>query len=191
MVIDSDPAISSFQIAALVDQIATLQDRVDDFVALEESDAGPTELYHRVLATVHQLCATIVACEEAGFTREQIVRVLEPVRRILARSDFVRGLHDVRPRPRRRPVRLPSRQTGVLPHPAVRRVAQRRRHVLLHHIERGNPYRPLIEYFGDWFLIERTEEDIFQLCAAAGVRSNKIEITREQTGLTLLVEIRR
>src|SRR5215813_11883261 len=36
-------------------------------------------------------------------------------------------------------------------------------------IARGNPYRPLIEYFGDWFLIERTEEDVMRLCEAAGI----------------------
>ena len=58
-------------------------------------------------------------------------------------------------------------------------------------IARGNPYRPLIEYFGDWFLIERSEEEIVRLCAAAGVPAEAISIGREETGLTLLIEIHR
>src|SRR5262249_49633492 len=55
----------------------------------------------------------------------------------------------------------------------------------------GNPYRPLIEYFGDWFLIERTEEDVMRLCEAAGIPRDAVTITREETGLTLLIEIHR
>ena len=57
-------------------------------------------------------------------------------------------------------------------------------------IARGNPYRPLIEYFGDWFLIERSEEDVLRLCDEAGVPRGAVEIEREETGLTLLIEIR-
>jgi hypothetical protein len=47
----------------------------------------------------------------------------------------------------------------------------------------GNPYRPLIEYFGNWFLIERTEEDIQALCD-----DSDVSIRREETGLALLIE---
>src|SRR5436853_1526971 len=36
-------------------------------------------------------------------------------------------------------------------------------------IAEENPYRPLIEYFGDWFLIERSQEDVMRICEAAGV----------------------
>src|SRR5436190_236258 len=94
MVIDSDLTLDSLHLERLVDEIATLREGVEAFVALEESEAGPTELYHQVLAAVHRLCASIVACEEAGFSREQIVEVLEPARSIHARSAFVRRLQE-------------------------------------------------------------------------------------------------
>ena len=61
----------------------------------------------------------------------------------------------------------------------------------LTNIARGNPYRPLIEYFGDWFLIERSEDDVMRLCQAAGIPRDAVSITREETGLTLLFEIQR
>ena len=56
-------------------------------------------------------------------------------------------------------------------------------------IATGNPYRTLIEYFGNWRLIERSEEDIYRLCAAAGVGRTNVSIRRDETGLALLIEI--
>ncbi len=58
-------------------------------------------------------------------------------------------------------------------------------------IAAGNPYRPLIEYFGDWRLIERTEEDIFRCCEAAGISRRNVSIRREETGLALLIEVQK
>ena len=328
MVIDSDPSLGNPYLARLVDEIATLRENVEAFVALEESDARPVQLYHQVLGAVHQLCASIVACEEAGFNREQILQVLEPVRRIHARSDFVRRLQQWprgypgdfetveylchgRSRAERGTIEdicetysltraiaqqhrnkvqhqaarimrtllekpgtarvfsiacgscpdlrqigahLPSllgelwlndsdddalmssaralqhvhSRTHLRPGNAikvVRKTAQnglkfdlvlagglfdylRDEHAayLIKHawsllqsggtffftnIARGNPYRPLIEYFGDWFLIERSEDDVLRLCDDAGIPREAIEITREETGLTLMIELRR
>ena len=56
-------------------------------------------------------------------------------------------------------------------------------------IAQGNPYRPLIEYFGDWFLIERTEEDVLRLCDAAGIDRHRVAIRRDESGLAMLVEV--
>jgi SAM-dependent methyltransferase len=56
-------------------------------------------------------------------------------------------------------------------------------------IARGNPYRPLIEYFGDWKLIERTEDEIVDYCLRAGVTRDRIRVTREATRLALIIEI--
>jgi SAM-dependent methyltransferase len=325
---DSDPSIGGLPFSALVNEIAILREGVEAFVALEECDSGPTELYHRVLALVHQLCASIVACEEAGLTREQIVGVLEPVRRIHARSDFVRRLQawprgypgdfetveylcDGRSRAeagtiedicetysltraiaqqhrnkvqhqaarimrtllekpgtarvfsiacgscpdlRRIAAHLPSLlgelwlndndsealtfsaralqrvhgRVHLRPGNAIKVVRKTAQHelkfdlvlagglfdylpdehaaYLIKHawsllqpggvffftnIARGNPYRPLIEYFGDWFLIERSEDDVVRLCQSAGIPRDAISITREETGLTLLIETHR
>jgi len=328
MVIDSDATIGSPYLARLVDEIATLRESVEAFIALEESDAGPTQLYHQVLSTVHQLCASIVACEEAGFTREQIVSVLEPVRRIHARSDFVRRLQQW---PRGYPGDFETveylcdgrsrAESGTIQdicetYSLTRSIAQQHRNKVQHqaarimrtlldkpgtarvfsiacgscpdfrriaahlpsllgelwlndsdsdaltfsaralqhvhgrvhlrpgnaikvvrksamnglkfdlvlagglfdylpdehatylikhawsllepggvffftNIARGNPYRPLIEYFGDWFLIERSEDDVLRLCHAAGISRDVVSITREESGLTLMIEARR
>jgi SAM-dependent methyltransferase len=328
MVIDSDPSLGSPYLARLVDEISTLREGVEAFVAIEESDAGPVQLYHQVLGAVHQLCASIVACEEAGFNREQIVQVLEPVRRIHARSDFVRRLQQW---PRGYPGDFETveylchgrsrAEQGTIQdicetYSLTRAIAQQHRNKVQHqaarvmrtlldkagaarvfsiacgscpdfrqiaahlpsllgelwlndsdddalmfsaralqhvhgrvhlrpgnaikvvrktamngvkfdlvlagglfdylrdehaaylikhawsllapggtffftNIARGNPYRPLIEYFGDWFLIERSESDVLRLCDDAGIPRQAIEITREETGLTLMIELRR
>jgi len=58
-------------------------------------------------------------------------------------------------------------------------------------IAKGNPYRTLIEYFGDWKLIERTEDDILRDCAAAGIDRESVAIRRDETGLALLIEVTR
>ncbi|HUP62129.1 MAG TPA: class I SAM-dependent methyltransferase [Thermoanaerobaculia bacterium] len=58
-------------------------------------------------------------------------------------------------------------------------------------IAHGNPWRSLIEYLGDWFLIERTEEDIRALCEAASVPREAVSIRRDETGLALLIEVTR
>ena len=56
-------------------------------------------------------------------------------------------------------------------------------------IVRPNPYRWFMEYFSDWFLIERTEEEIRRLATEAGVGLNQIQLTREETGLAWLATI--
>src|SRR2546430_12179145 len=50
------------------------------------------ELSHRLLAIVHELCAAILTCENAAMSRDEILEVLEPVRRVHARSPFVERL---------------------------------------------------------------------------------------------------
>lgn len=58
-------------------------------------------------------------------------------------------------------------------------------------IAMGNPYRTLIEYFGDWKLIERSEEDIYRYCQEAGISRQNVAIRREETGLALLIEVQK
>lgn len=71
-----------------------LRDDVEAFIDLEALDPTLPAAYHRVLESVYGLCASIVECERSGFTREDIVAVLEPVRRIHAESPFVRRLQE-------------------------------------------------------------------------------------------------
>lgn len=58
-------------------------------------------------------------------------------------------------------------------------------------IAKGNPYRILMEYLGNWTLIERSEADTRQLCIAAGATPENISIEKEETGLTLLVTVKK
>lgn len=55
-------------------------------------------------------------------------------------------------------------------------------------IRKGNPYRIWIEYCADWTLIERTESECADLCREAGIPSQHIQVSRDQTGLTWIVE---
>ena len=303
--------------------IDRLQQHVDEFVALERADLRDEQLYHRVLGIVYRICDTILDCEEAAMSRDEVVAFLEPVRRIHARSPFVerlqtwpRGyagdfetveylmsgknrafgplaraceayslsrpiaqqhrnkvhhqaarmmktmlakpqtsriasiacgscpdlrlirdhlpalagqlwLNDMDPGAlafssdalapeserwqfheadaltfaRRLPREsfdlvlagglfdyLDARAATLLIKLAVRALAPGGTFYFTN-IARGNPYRTLIEYFGNWKLIERTEEDVLRECFAAGVESERVEIRRDETGLALLVEV--
>ena len=320
---DSTPAIREFYLAQ-ESAVTELRKQVSAFVALETAPLREEHRYHRVLALVHQICASILACEEAALTRDEIVAILEPVRRIHARSPFVARLQQW---PRGYPGDFETveylcsganRATeGTIEHACEayalsRSIAQQHRNKVQHQASRilrtmianprqtriaslacgscpdlrsmleqlpslagdlwlndgdraaiefsahalrsirdrihfrigdvlsvarsmprnafdlvlagglydyldarkatlllkiaygllvpggtffftnigeGNPYRPLIEYFGDWKLIERSEEDVYAFCDAAGIPRSNVSIRREETGLALLIEV--
>jgi extracellular factor (EF) 3-hydroxypalmitic acid methyl ester biosynthesis protein len=52
-----------------------------------------------------------------------------------------------------------------------------------------NPYRPWMEYCGEWFLRERDAANLTSLAVEAGVPAENVELSTETTGLTYLVEI--
>lgn len=56
-------------------------------------------------------------------------------------------------------------------------------------IAQPNPYRVLMEYLADWYLIERSEARIRWLAAEAAIPAESLDITRDSTGLSLLVQI--
>nr|VFJ61112.1 MAG: hypothetical protein BECKFW1821C_GA0114237_10018 [Candidatus Kentron sp. FW] len=56
-------------------------------------------------------------------------------------------------------------------------------------IAKNNPYRPLIEYVGNWFLLERDETDILELTRQTGIKDSEVIIERNKTELSLLVRI--
>ena len=61
--------------------------------------------------------------------------------------------------------------------------------IFLTNIATGNPYRPWMEYLVDWFLIERSQEDILQIFYRLGLQDEMIDVQRDKTGLTLMVEL--
>jgi SAM-dependent methyltransferase len=302
-----------------------LTDAVERFLDLERASraiAGE-RLYHEVLSSVHELCASIVECEAAKMTKAQIVEILQPVRDVHARSPFVerlqkwpegyagdfktveyicnasnqapensieyfceqyaltraiaqqhrnkvqiqaaRILRAMLEKPRESKIlsiacgscpdlrSIPKLESiageiwlndadrnaldfaqekldcvreklhveyGRVPR-AIRKIEQQFDLVMagglfdylpdshaiylirdvttrllapggtffFTNIARGNPYRPLIEYFGNWTLIERTEDEIVDYCVQAGVKRKAIHVTREATGLTLIIEV--
>jgi extracellular factor (EF) 3-hydroxypalmitic acid methyl ester biosynthesis protein len=319
---DSTPAIREFFLAQEA-AASELRRRVASFAALEMAPLREEHRYHRVLALVHQICDAILACEEAALTRDEIVAIMEPVRRIHARSPFVARLQQW---PRGYPGDFETVEylcsgenraaAGTLEHSCEayalsRAIAQQHRNKVQHqaarimrtlisnprqtriaslacgscpdlrsiadhlpslageiwlndgdpgalefsaaalrpvrdrcrfrpgdvlsvarsmprgafdlvlagglfdyldarkasllmkiaygllapggtffltNIAEGNPYRPLIEYFGNWTLIERSEEDVLACCDAAGIARSNVLIRREETGLALLIE---
>lgn len=305
--------------------VAQLRGHVEDFMSLDERRLSEEELYHRLLAVVHQICAAIIACEDAEMSREQILEVLEPVRRVHAQSPFVERLQTW---PRGYPGDFETveyliggaganRAEGRIArsceaYALSRSIAQQHRNKIQHQASRlmrtmlsnpgktriasiacgscpdlrmildhlpmlagelwlndtdndalifsrraldsiagrchfrpgdgitfarrlergtfdlvmagglvdylperiatlliqlafralapggtfyftniasGNPYRTLIEYFGNWQLIERSEEDIYRYCENAGIGRGNVTIRRDETGLALLVEV--
>lgn len=61
----------------------------------------------------------------------------------------------------------------------------------LTNVAKGNPYRPWMEYMGSWKLLERSRDDLLELCRAAGCPAGLVDFTVEESGLTLLVEIKK
>jgi SAM-dependent methyltransferase len=318
----SDPDTEKF--ARREHAVDQLRRHVEDFMSLDDKPLREEELYHRILAVVHQLCAAILACENAEMTPDEIRDELDPVRRVHARSPFVERLQTW---PRGYPGdfetveyliggaganRAQDRIARSCEGYALSRsIAQQHRNKIQHQAARlmrtmlmnpgqtrvasiacgscpdlrlildhlpqlageiwlndidedalafsrralqpiashchfrqgdaltfarrlprgafdlvlagglvdylnertatlliqlavralapggifyftniaaGNPYRPLIEYFGNWKLIERCEEDIYRYCADAGVSRGNVTIRRDETGLALLVE---
>jgi SAM-dependent methyltransferase len=54
-------------------------------------------------------------------------------------------------------------------------------------IAAGNPYRGWLQHVASWHLIERTEEDLLRLLGSAGFPADHVSLSREGTGLSLLV----
>lgn len=84
---------------------------------------------------------------------------------------------------------LPDRAATVLLRSVYRRLLSEGGTFFFTNIGRGNPFRCLIEYIGDWFLIERSEDDILALCAEAGIPEEEVSQRRDETGLAVLIEI--
>lgn len=56
-------------------------------------------------------------------------------------------------------------------------------------IVQGHPYRVMMEYMCNWFLYEKSAEELLNACISAGATHDKTHITRDETGLAYLVTI--
>ena len=91
------------------------------------------------------------------------------------------GLYDYLPQ------RIASRLTGKV----LTRLCKPGGLFYFSNVGAGNPYRVMLEHLMNWPLIERTEADIDEIVAPHAEQVKEILVTRDGTGLTLLVEIRK
>jgi extracellular factor (EF) 3-hydroxypalmitic acid methyl ester biosynthesis protein len=84
---------------------------------------------------------------------------------------------------------LPDRAATILLRRAFGRLLGADGGMLFTNIATGNPYRCWIEYMGAWKLIERDEDQIHGLLDAAGLAHVPVRLSRDATGLALLVEL--
>ncbi len=63
--------------------------------------------------------------------------------------------------------------------------------LFLTNIADDNPYKMMFKYFIHWELIERNEKELIKLLNQASINSGNINIRRDPTGITFLVEIKK
>lgn len=63
--------------------------------------------------------------------------------------------------------------------------------LLFTNIADGNVFRPLMSYAVNWQLIERSEKEVRDLCHAASIPAEVIEIERDESQLTWIVKLRK
>lgn len=72
-----------------------LQQSVNNFLALERIITdGSHQLFHKVVACMHELCFSILEAEKKGKDREYIEKIIKPARDIHSRSVFVNRLQE-------------------------------------------------------------------------------------------------
>jgi hypothetical protein len=72
-----------------------LQRSVTNFLALEDIITdGSHQLYHKVVASMHELCFSILEAEKQGKSRDNIEQIIKPARDIHSRSVFIKRLQE-------------------------------------------------------------------------------------------------
>jgi 2-polyprenyl-3-methyl-5-hydroxy-6-metoxy-1,4-benzoquinol methylase len=72
-----------------------LQRSVTNFLALEDIITdGSHQLYHKVVASMHELCFSILEAEKQGNSTENIEKIIKPARDIHSRSVFIKRLQE-------------------------------------------------------------------------------------------------
>ena len=72
-----------------------LRQSVKNFLSLEDLITdGSSQLYHKVVASMHDLCFHILEAEKNGVPRKDIEEIIKPARDIHSRSVFVKRLQE-------------------------------------------------------------------------------------------------
>jgi extracellular factor (EF) 3-hydroxypalmitic acid methyl ester biosynthesis protein len=83
---------------------------------------------------------------------------------------------------------LTDRQVVFLIHNIQKKLLKEGGTLFFTNFAKGNPFTTWMEYLADWTLIIRSEEQILNLCEAAVISKKGVQIKRDETNLTLLVE---
>jgi len=70
-------------------------------------------------------------------------------------------------------------------------VLNKRGTIFFTNISENNDYKYIIEYFANWKLIERTKDELNNLCLASGIKKEELSIYKENTKLTYIVDIKK
>ncbi len=131
--------------------------------------------------------------EALAFSAERLPLIADRI--TLVKRNVVRGLQDVRSLGPFNLV-LAGGLFDYLPNKVATMVLRYAREQLLApggrvvftNIADSNLYRPWMEHMADWMLIHRSVADVRQLALEAGYADSAVTVTRERTGLTLIVD---
>ena len=154
-------------VASILPELATFEGEIH----LNDADARALELAQSKLAPIAERCRFVHG------------NALKVARRFAQAEKFdlvvAGGLFDY----------LPDRHIAYLIDGVFGLLLRDEGRLFFTNITRPNPWRSLIEYMGDWFLIERSDADIRALCDRAGVPAEAVSIERDETGLAMLVDV--
>jgi SAM-dependent methyltransferase len=142
---------------------------------------------------VTELCTAIVECAHEQLTREDIVKILAPVRHamvtaydlhLLPWNGFdvltAEGLLDTLDEP-----------LAVLLLQTIYRVLAPGGTCSFTALTADDPHLPLFAHLGNAPLIPRTEDDLYRCCDGAGISRQNVTLRREERERALRIEVRK
>lgn len=84
---------------------------------------------------------------------------------------------------------LPDRYVVSTLGMAIRKLRDSNNRLVFTNIRKGNPFRPWLSYVADWQMIERSEDELYSLCAQAGLDEGRLSVNTDPTGLALLAVV--
>ncbi|HYC92077.1 MAG TPA: class I SAM-dependent methyltransferase [Thermoanaerobaculia bacterium] len=156
---------------------------------IEKAENAAQELERRV----REVCAAIVACEDAQLTRDEIAKILAPVRRVMVTA------YDVRKLPRNAfdlvlaegLLDALNDTSAVLLLQTIYRVLAPGGTFVFTTVAADDPHRPLFAHLGGAPLIARSEKELRRCCELAGISPRNVTLRREERGRALRIEVQK
>lgn len=147
---------------------------------------------------VQRICAAIVTCEQVSLTRDELAPVLAPLRERMWRDDDTAATHLDTLR------RLPRNSFDlVTSNCLLDALEDEQAKLFLQYGYRalvsggtfffrcliaGDPHRPLLAYFCDRALVERSLDKIYDCCGKAGIGRRNVAVRQEERALLIEVQ---